>query len=196
MDDVSRGKSTNIPAVFPNLPASIVLIIMKRVRQLALFVVFLFCLSASGQGVEKVNESKTSYNSIIDMLRREPGLTIIGDGDKGTMPAMYIRGIGTNSNQFQPLFVVDGLKTDNILYVQPENVYSITVIKDGTTSIYGMDGANGVIEIKTKSAVEAEKKEVRSKKELRKKRRKRDGSFRGHLEETSTEGTVPFAVRD
>ena len=173
MDDVSGYKSTNNPAVFPNLPTSIVLIIMKRVRQLALFMFALYSLSVSGQGVEKVNESKTSYNSIIDMLRKEPGLTIIGDGDKGTMPAMYIRGIGTSSNQHQPLFVVDGLKTDNILYVEPENVYSITVIKDGTSSIYGMEGANGVIEIKTKGAVEAEKQVTKEEKKIvRKKVRK------------------------
>ena len=146
---------------------------MKRVRQLALLAVTLFCLCVSGQGVEKVNDSKASYNSIIDMLRKEPGLVITGNADGGTMPSMYIRGIGTNSNQYQPLFVVDGLRTDNILYVQPENVYSITVIKDGTSSIYGMEGANGVIEIKTKGAVEAEKQVVQEeKKVVRKKARK------------------------
>ena len=146
---------------------------MKRVRHLALFLFALYSLSVSGQGVEKVNESKTSYNSIIDLLRKEPGLTIIGNTDDGTMPSMYIRGIGTNSNQYQPLFVVDGLRTDNILYVQPENVYSITVIKDGTSSIYGMEGANGVIEIKTKGAVESQKQVTKEEKKIvRKKARK------------------------
>jgi len=96
----------------------------------------------------------------------------MGNGDGGTMPSMYIRGIGTNSEHFQPLFVVDGIRTDNILYVLPENVYSITVIKDGTSSVYGMEGANGVIEIKTKGAVEAEKQKVQEKKVFRKKARK------------------------
>lgn len=145
---------------------------MKRVRHLALLLFAMHSLSVSGQGVEKVNDSKTSYNSIIDMIRKEPGVTIIGNSDGGTMPSMYIRGIGTNSEHFQPLFVVDGLRTDNILYVLPENVYSITVIKDGTSSVYGMEGANGVIEIKTKGAVEAEKQKVQEKKVFRKKARK------------------------
>lgn len=145
---------------------------MKRVRHLALSAAALFCLCVSGQGVEKVKDSKPTYNNIIDMLRGEPGLTIKGTGDDGVMPTMYIRGIGTNSDQFQPLFVVDGLRTDNILYIQPENVYSITVIKDGTTSIYGMEGANGVIEIKTKGAVEAEKQKAAEKKILTKQERK------------------------
>jgi len=145
---------------------------MKRVSHLALLLSVLFSLSVSGQGVEKVNGSKTSYNNIIDMIRKEPGVTVMGNGDGGTMPSMYIRGIGTNSEHFQPLFVVDGIRTDNILYVLPENVYSITVIKDGTSSVYGMEGANGVIEIKTKGAVEAEKQKVQEKKVFRKKARK------------------------
>lgn len=145
---------------------------MKRACFFALLPFLMLNLSVSGQGVEKVKDTKTSYSNIIEMLRGEPGLTIIGNGDSGTMPTMYIRGIGTNSDQYQPLFVVDGLKTDNILYVQPENVYSITIIKDGTSSIYGMEGANGVIEIKTRAAVEAEKNAAKEKKIFRKKMRK------------------------
>jgi len=144
---------------------------MKRTRLLALLPIIMFSLSVSGQGVEKVKDSKTTYNNIIEMLRGEPGLVINGTGDGGTMPSMYIRGIGTNSDKFQPLFVVDGLRTENILYLQPEQVYSITVIKDGTSSIYGVEGANGVIEIKTKAAEEAKKLQAQEKKELRKKAR-------------------------
>ena len=145
---------------------------MKTFRHLALLIALFSTLTAQGQGVEKVKESKSSYTSIIDMLRGEPGLTIKGTGDDGTMPQMYIRGIGTNSEYSQPLFVVDGIRMSNILYLQPEQVHSITVIKDGTASIYGMEGANGVIEIKTKAAVEESKAQAREKKELRKKMRK------------------------
>jgi len=145
---------------------------MKRFRLLSILPIVMVSLSVSGQGVEKVKDSKTTYSNIIEMLRGEPGLVIKGNGDGGTMPSMYIRGIGTNTDNFQPIFVVDGLRTDNILYIQPEQVYSITVIKDGTSSIYGMEGANGVIEIKTKGAVEAEKQQAQEKKILRKKARK------------------------
>ena len=145
---------------------------MKRSRLSALLSFAMICLSVSGQGVEKVKDSKTTYSNIIEMLRGEPGLIIKGNGDGGTMPTMYIRGIGTNTDNYQPIFVVDGLRTDNILYLTPEQVYSITVIKDGTAAIYGMEGANGVIEIKTKGAVEAEKQRATEKKILRKKLRK------------------------
>ena len=145
---------------------------MKTFRLLTLLIVLPLCLPVQGQGVEKVKESKPSYTSIIDMLRGEPGLIIKGTGDDGTMPQMYIRGIGTNSENTQPLFVVDGIRTNSILYLQPEQVYSITVIKDGTASVYGMEGANGVIEIKTKAAVEESKAQAKEKKEVRKKMRK------------------------
>ena len=138
---------------------------------IALLITAPFCVFA--QGVEKVKESKKrNYSNIIEMLRGEPGVNINGSGDGGTMPKIYIRGIGTNSENFQPLFVVDGVRTDNILYVIPENVHSITVIKDGTASIYGMEGANGVIEIQTKAYAEQQKQAANEKKLIRKQKRK------------------------
>ena len=146
---------------------------MKKVCTIAFALSVLFCPALTGQGVERVQESKTTYKTIIDMLRNEPGLTIIGSGEEGVMPKTYIRGIGTTTDQYQPLFVVDGLKTDDIMYVTPENVYSIKVIKDGTTAIYGMEGANGVIEIRTKGAVESEMKSGQDKKVLKKEKREK-----------------------
>lgn len=146
---------------------------MKRVCIIALAVSFLFSPALMGQGVERVQESKTVYKTIIDMLRHEPGLTIIGSGEEGVMPKMYIRGIGTNSENYQPLFVVDGLKTQDIMYISPENVYSIKVIKDGTSAIYGMEGVNGVIEIRTKGAVESEIKSGKDKKVLKKEKKEK-----------------------
>ncbi len=144
---------------------------MKRFRVFLFFGLVLLPVSVMGQGVERVKDSKKSYSNIIEMLRAEPGLTIRGTGDGGVMPDMYIRGRGTSSDRYQPLIVVDGVKTDNILYIQPEEVYSIKVIKDGTAAVYGMEGANGVIEIRTKSAVETEKKNTEKKKLERKKAR-------------------------
>ncbi|MGI6757935.1 MAG: TonB-dependent receptor plug domain-containing protein [Bacteroidaceae bacterium] len=133
---------------------------MKRVILYIVAMVLLFPLQALSQGVEKVKDSKVKYTNIIDMLRGEPGVTIVGSSDGGTMPLIYIRGIGTNSNSVEPLLVVDGIHTDNIMYLRPEDVYSITVIKDGTAAIYGMRGANGVIEIRTKSSVGSAEKDI------------------------------------
>lgn len=110
--------------------------------------------------------SKTQYTSIIDLLRREPGLSIGGAGI-GQMPRIIIRGIGTNSNETQPLIVVDGVFTDDITYLHPEDVYDIEVIKDGTAALYGMRGANGVIEITTKAKHEEDLRTAAAAKEAR-----------------------------
>ena len=116
---------------------------------------------------EKENPpSKTQYTSIIDLLRREPGLSIGGAGI-GQMPRIIIRGIGTNSNETQPLIVVDGVFTDDITYLHPEDVYDIEVIKDGTAALYGMRGANGVIEITTKAKHEEDLRTAAAAKEAR-----------------------------
>jgi Outer membrane cobalamin receptor protein len=108
---------------------------------------------------EKVRDpkDKTQYNTVFDLLRAEPGVSVSPGGGDGVMPQIVIRGVGTNSNQTQPLFVVDGIITDDVTYLLPEDIYSIEILKDGTSSIYGVQGQNGVIMFKTKSAMVAEK---------------------------------------
>lgn len=127
---------------------------MKRVLMI-IASVLLFSGVLSAQ--EKVKEGKTRYDTVFDLLRDEPGVMVSPGGGNGSMPKIYIRGIGTNSDQTQPLFVVDGIITDNVTYLRPEEIYSVEVLKDATSSIYGMQGANGVILFKTKAAVEAAK---------------------------------------
>ena len=63
--------------------------------------------------------SKTQYTSIIDLLRRQPGIQV-GAAGTGEMPRILVRGIGTNSSETQPLIVVDGVFTENITYLHPE----------------------------------------------------------------------------
>ncbi|MBR4771146.1 MAG: TonB-dependent receptor plug domain-containing protein [Bacteroidales bacterium] len=137
---------------------------MKRI-----FIIMFAALMLGGSvyAQEKVQTGKTTYKSVFDLLRDEPGVTIKG-GAEGTMPRVYIRGVGTNSNETQPLFVVDGIYQDDVTYLRPEDIYSVEVIKDGTASMYGMQGQNGVIIFRTKSAVEAEKLAAETAKAARK----------------------------
>ena len=62
---------------------------------------------------------------------------------------IIIRGIGTNSDATDPLILVDGVQTTDLSGINPADVKSVDVIKDGSSAIYGMQGANGVIIIKT-----------------------------------------------
>ena len=99
--------------------------------------------SVSRLNVER-NEVQT-YSNIYDYLRgRVPGVTVGADN------RIIIRGVGTNSSNTDPLILVDGVPMTDISGINPTDVQSVDVIKDGSSAIYGMQGANGVIIITTR----------------------------------------------
>ncbi len=78
------------------------------------------------------------------------GVTVIGSGQPGQAPMVRIRGVNTFGNN-TPLYVVDGVPTQNINDLNPNDVASMQVLKDaGAASIYGSRASNGVIIITTK----------------------------------------------
>ncbi|MDO9615193.1 MAG: TonB-dependent receptor [Bacteroidota bacterium] len=71
-------------------------------------------------------------------------------GSPGGGTSIRIRGIGTVNNN-NPLFVVDGIPTDDIRFLNVGDIDNIEILKDASaTAIYGNRGANGVILINTK----------------------------------------------
>lgn len=89
-----------------------------------------------------------TYSNIADYISGQvPGVMVQKNGNS---VRYIIRGIGTNSDATDPLLMVDGVEVDNFDNIIPEHVESIEVIKDGSASIYGIRGANGVIMITTK----------------------------------------------
>lgn len=83
---------------------------------------------------------------------RAPGVQIYrNSGAPGAGATINIRGIGSFTNN-SPLIVVDGVPAGDINLISPDEVESVTVLKDASASaIYGANGANGVIIITTKS---------------------------------------------
>lgn len=78
------------------------------------------------------------------MVRRDNG------GPGASAGSMHIRGITTIGDS-SPLILVDGVPCENIDYVNPNDVESISVLKDAAAaSIYGSKAASGVILITTK----------------------------------------------
>lgn len=61
---------------------------------------------------------------------------------------------GQNSLQSgSPLYIVDGIATSNIDFLNPADIEQIDVLKDASsTAIYGSRGSNGVVIVKTKNA--------------------------------------------
>jgi TonB-dependent starch-binding outer membrane protein SusC len=72
-------------------------------------------------------------------------------GAPGGTSNIRIRGLGTSGNN-NPLILVDGVIFDaaGLNSLNPNDIESINVLKDGTAGIYGVRAANGVIIIETK----------------------------------------------
>ncbi len=63
---------------------------------------------------------------------------------------ILIRGSGT-LNDNTPLVIIDGVQRDNMERLNPEDIESVSVLKDASAAIYGARAANGVIIVTTKS---------------------------------------------
>ena len=112
--------------------------------------------AVSNVEVDKVLESKSQTDVAKALQGAVPGLTILNvNGDINADPSVVIRGIGTLSNNgtSTPLYIVDGVPTDNLGYLNTADIESISVLKDAaSTSIYGTRAAFGVVLITTKTA--------------------------------------------
>jgi len=71
-------------------------------------------------------------------------------GQPGSTPTIRIRGLGSINNS-EPLFIVDGIPSGGIDYLNPSDIESISILKDAASAaIYGARGGNGVVVITTK----------------------------------------------
>ncbi|MGB5244886.1 MAG: carboxypeptidase-like regulatory domain-containing protein, partial [Lutimonas sp.] len=94
----------------------------------------------------------TPTNSFEAVQGRLSGVQILSNGGPGAGFDIRIRGIATFSSGTSPLYVVDGQQLTNIDNLDPSDIKTFEVLKDGATAaIYGSRGANGVVLITTKS---------------------------------------------
>jgi TonB-dependent SusC/RagA subfamily outer membrane receptor len=84
----------------------------------------------------------TSFSDIYEMIQTLPGVTVNGSN-------VTVRGVQSTGNT-SPLFVVNGTVVRSIGGIDPSMVKSIDVLKGPSASVYGMEGANGVIVIQLK----------------------------------------------
>ena len=71
-------------------------------------------------------------------------------GSPGAGSNIRIRGVSTNGDS-NPLILVDGTRVGDLSAINPNDIKTINVLKDATAGIYGVQAANGVILITTKS---------------------------------------------
>ncbi|MDR0692298.1 MAG: TonB-dependent receptor [Prevotellaceae bacterium] len=63
---------------------------------------------------------------------------------------LYIRGLNSFAGSNGPMIIVDGVP-GGMDYINPNDIETVSVLKDAAASIYGIQGANGVILITTKT---------------------------------------------
>ncbi len=107
-------------------------------------------------GSESLTERNIT-NPVESLQGLVPGVQVsnstgrIGDGFNIT-----IRGQNSIGGGGDPLFVVDGVPTDNIDFLNPQDIERMDILKDASsTAIYGSRGSNGVVIVTTRSGAGA-----------------------------------------
>ena len=118
-----------------------------------------------GYGSQRKRDVTGAYSSVRGSeLARQPvqtptqalqgkvaGVQVISSGEPNSLPSVRLRGTGSVLAGADPLYVVDGVLTDDIRNINMADILTFDVLKDASaTAIYGVRGANGVIIITTK----------------------------------------------
>lgn len=119
-----------------------------------------------GYGTQRVKDNTSAISSVKseDIVRTRgtasigkaiqgkiPGVQITASDQPGSTPNVNIRGMGTILSGRGPLYVVDGMFTDNIDNINAQDIQSYDVLKDASAlAIYGNRAANGAIIVTTK----------------------------------------------
>lgn len=96
-------------------------------------------------------EARTITTASQALQGKTSGVQVLsGSARPGASPSIRIRGIGSNASS-EPLYVVDGRIASGIAGIDPNDIESMEVLKDGASAaIYGAQAGNGVILITTK----------------------------------------------
>ena len=112
-------------------------------------------ISSSIVNVNKENFQKGAVSDPVELIvGKVAGLNIDGSSTSPHSTSSFqIRGATSITGGNSPLIVIDGIAGGNMNNVAPQDIESITVLKDGASAaIYGTRGANGVILITTKQS--------------------------------------------
>jgi TonB-linked SusC/RagA family outer membrane protein len=102
-----------------------------------------------------VSDDEMIQNHSLRLEQALQGLTsgvqiTANSGQPGSNFKVRIRGVGTIGNA-EPLYIVDGVPTSDVDYLNPSEIESVDILKDAASSaIYGAQAANGVVLITTK----------------------------------------------
>ena len=95
--------------------------------------------------------SESTGNVMQSLSGKLAGVNVVPDAAPGGTGTIRVRGMSTANSSNDPLYVIDGVPTDNINCINPNDIETMQVLKDAASaSIYGSRAANGVVVITTK----------------------------------------------
>ena len=102
--------------------------------------------------VDSETIQQTPNANVMQSLQgRVPGVQIVSNGAPGVEPTVRLRGVNSFNAGGNPLYVVDGQWYNTIDFLDPNQIESISVLKDvSSVAIFGQRGVNGVIIVETK----------------------------------------------
>lgn len=96
--------------------------------------------------------SQPNTNPLASLQGKVSGLSIVNNADPGSSPDVRIRGT-ISIGSVNPTYIIDGIFSDNMDFVNPNEIESIEVLKDPSSlAVFGFKGAAGAILVTTKKA--------------------------------------------
>lgn len=130
---------------------------VRVMKKLFLLLLTLACLTGCYETSQtvltdgKANRAVTNFSQLIE--GNEAGVLFnSASGAPDASPSILIRGINSINASTEPLYIVDGMRYNGPLnMLNPNDIESVKILKNpDEISIYGIQGANGVVVIKTK----------------------------------------------
>ena len=95
------------------------------------------------------NNDFCNYNNVFSLIKGKfPGV-MVGPGSSGT-EGVFVRGTKSIYGNNEAIYVVDGVRVSDISYINPCEMKTIDILKDGGAALYGSQASNGVVVIETK----------------------------------------------
>lgn len=111
-------------------------------------------VTASVATVESKDLNRVAAPNVSTLLQgKASGVQIVqSTGRPGANSDVRIRGVASTGGNTSPLWVVDGVIMHGTPNINPHEIESVSVLKDASaTALYGSRGANGVIQVTTRS---------------------------------------------
>ena len=128
---------------------------IKFIYIIPFFLLLLSCeVNKSPSSSQNVSQTQKTTLGLLDRLRSIPGLKISGFDERNA--EVYLRGQTSVNFYKEVVFYINGTRVGNYnsayQAILPENIDSIKLLKSASElSIYGSDGRDGVVLIKTKN---------------------------------------------